>query len=194
MARNSSKYLCYLIDHQLFLLLIRTQRTPCLVPVYHYPPTPTHWSMPCWDLMSCYWWLKDRPCKRWLPQWVWIIHIKQGWWTYLSEVITLAHHPLISHMYTHIVYLMIAITRICWYSYTSYLTYPFLLTCFLSDHCMLGWYHLKVVRTRQRYQAIDEGWIGHPELAYDVLIDVPVKVITLLYRRLLWPIYWHNTT
>ena len=50
---------------------------------------------------------------------------------------------------------------------------------------MLGWYHLKVVRTRQRYQAIDEGWIGHPELAYDVLIDVPVKVITLLYRRLL---------
>ena len=50
---------------------------------------------------------------------------------------------------------------------------------------MIGWYHLKVVRTRQCYQAIDEGWFGHPELAYDVLIDVPVKVNTRLYNRLL---------
>lgn len=45
----------------------------------------------------------------------------------------------------------------------------------------IGLYHLKVVRTRQHYQAIDEAVVGHPELVYDVLIDVPVKVGTELY-------------
>ena len=62
-------------------------------------------------------------------------------------------------------------------------TILFMYTLFIA-----GLYHLKVVRTRQQYQAIDEGWIGHPELAYDVLIDVPVKVsITCLLVVLTCP-------
>ena len=39
-----------------------------------------------------------------------------------------------------------------------------------------GLYNLKVVRTRQWYRAIDEKYVDHPELSYDVLIDALVKL------------------